>query len=100
MVMFKISILLILLGFNNKNEPISRLMIWLIQNKKLILRETIMDHDFIVKKLIKEIHEAQEKVECVDGFHNAMYHRGRIEGLKSAIRWIEADKWANEIFEE
>ena len=44
-----------------------------------------MDHDFIIKKLIKEIHEAQEKVDCVDGFHNAMYHRGRIEGLKSAI---------------
>ena len=38
MGMFKISILLILLGFDNKNEPISRLMIWLIQNKKLILR--------------------------------------------------------------
>ena len=68
----------------------------------LVVMESIpsMDHDFIIKKLIKEIHEAQEKVECVDGFHNTMYHRGRIEGLKSAIRWIEADKWANEIFEE
>ena len=38
MVMFKISILLILLGFDNKNEPRNRLMIWLIQNKKLILK--------------------------------------------------------------
>ena len=37
MVMFKISILLTLLEFDNKNEPISRLMIWLIQNKNIVL---------------------------------------------------------------
>lgn len=36
--MFKISILLTLLEFDNKNGPRNRLMIWLIQNKKLILR--------------------------------------------------------------
>ena len=35
--MFKISILLILLGFDNKNEPRNRLMIWLIQNKNIVL---------------------------------------------------------------
>ena len=29
-------------GLVNKNEPISRLMIWLIQNKKLILRGDYM----------------------------------------------------------
>ena len=59
-----------------------------------------MDHDFIIKKLLKEIEELQEKAEQLDGFHNSMYHRGRIEGLKSAIRWVEADKWANEIFKD
>lgn len=57
-----------------------------------------MDYDFIIKELLKEIHESQEVVSKVDGLHNAMYHRGRIEGLKSAIMWIESDKWANEVF--
>nr|DAH50751.1 MAG TPA: hypothetical protein [Caudoviricetes sp.] len=71
-----------------------------MMNKKLILRGTIMDHDFIIKKLLKEIEESQEKADRLDGFHNSMYHRGRIEGLKSAIRWVEADKWANEIFKD
>ena len=59
-----------------------------------------MDHDFIIKKLLKEIEESQEKADKLDGFHNSMYHRGRIEGLKSAIRWVEADKWASEIFKD
>ena len=71
-----------------------------LNSKKLILRGTIMDHDFIIKKLLKEIEESQEKADKLDGFHNSMYHRGRIEGLKSAIRWVEADKWASEIFKD
>ena len=68
--------------------------------KKLILRGTIMDHDFIIKRLLEEIEESQEKADRLDGFHNSMYHRGRIEGLKSAIRWVEADKWANEVLKD
>ena len=59
-----------------------------------------MDHDFIIKRLLEEIEEAQKKADKSDGFHSAMYHRGRVEGLKSAIRWVEADKWADEIFKD
>lgn len=59
-----------------------------------------MDHDFIIKRLLEEIGESQEKADKSDGFHNSMYHHGRVEGLKSAIRWIEADKWANEVLKD
>ena len=59
-----------------------------------------MDHDFIIKRLLEEIEESQEKADQLDGFHNSMYHRGRIEGLKSAIRGGEADKWANEVLKD
>ena len=59
-----------------------------------------MDHDFIIKRLLEEIEEAQKKADKPEGFHNSMYHRGRVEGLKSAIRWVESDKWANEIFKD
>lgn len=57
-----------------------------------------MDYDFIIKELLKEIHESKGRLEKTDGFYNAMYYRGRIEGLESALMWIESDKWANEVF--
>ena len=59
-----------------------------------------MDHDFIIKRLLEEIEEAQKKADKPEEFHNSMYHRGRVEGLKSAIRWVEADKWANEVLKD
>lgn len=59
-----------------------------------------MDHDFIIKRLLEEIEEAQKKADKPEGFHNSMYHRGRVEGLKSAIRWVESDKWANEVLKD
>ena len=58
-----------------------------------------MNHDFIIKELLKDICKLQDKVIKMDNIHNAMYYRGKIDGLKSAIVSVETDKWASEIFD-
>lgn len=58
-----------------------------------------MNHDFIIKELLKEIRELQERVTKTDNIHHAMYYRGKIDGLNSAMMSVEADRWTSEIFD-